>query len=148
MGNKISYNVNMKKNIYEKMKSNSFKSTKDLTNCLANNPDYKDQIKIIREILGLTQEQLAKMVDRTPRSIRNIENGEAFPRITTLQKIADALNSELKISIIPKTDIFESFYEKTKQAAKKSVKFNDTSSSFEIQSPSYDRNDFQIGETD
>lgn len=79
------------------------KSTKDLLKKLSNHPDYKDQVKIIRESLGITQEQLAKMVDRTPRSIRTIENGEAFPRISTLQKIAEALNAELKIALIPKT---------------------------------------------
>jgi transcriptional regulator with XRE-family HTH domain len=67
------------------------------------NEDYKDQVKIIRESLGLTQEQLAKMVDRTPRSIRTLENGEAFPRISTLQKIAEALRADLTISLTPKT---------------------------------------------
>jgi transcriptional regulator with XRE-family HTH domain len=68
-------------------------------------PDYKAQVKMIRETLGMTQAQLAKMVDRTPRAIRTIENGEAFPRINTLQKIADALNAELIISLVPKEDI-------------------------------------------
>ncbi|NIM18321.1 MAG: helix-turn-helix domain-containing protein [Candidatus Aminicenantes bacterium] len=79
------------------------KSRNDLLKKLSNHPDYKDQVRILREFLGLTQEQLAKMVDRTPRSIRTIENGEAFPRISTLQKIAEALNAELKIALIPKT---------------------------------------------
>jgi transcriptional regulator with XRE-family HTH domain len=79
------------------------KLTNDLLKKLSNHPDYKDQVRILREFLGLTQEQLAKMVDRTPRSIRTIENGEAFPRISTLHKIAEALNAELKIALIPKT---------------------------------------------
>jgi transcriptional regulator with XRE-family HTH domain len=79
------------------------KPTNDLLKKLSHHPDYKDQVKIIRESQGLTQEQLAKMVDRTPRSIRTIENGEAFPRISTLQKIAEALNAELKIALILKT---------------------------------------------
>ena len=80
------------------------KSTRDLLNRLPLYPDYKDQIKILREALGITQEELAKRVDRTPRSIRTIENGEAFPRISTLQRIAQALNAELKISLIPETE--------------------------------------------
>ncbi len=79
------------------------KPTQDLLKKLSNCPDYKDQVKIIREALGLTQEQLAKMVDRTTRSIRTIENGEAFPRITTLQKIAEALHADLTISLTPRT---------------------------------------------
>jgi transcriptional regulator with XRE-family HTH domain len=64
--------------------------------------DYKAQIKNLRESLGMTQEQLAARVDRTPRAIRQVENGEAFPRISTLGKIAEALNAELIISLVPK----------------------------------------------
>lgn len=67
--------------------------------------DYKAQIKKLRESLGMTQGQLAEKVDRTSRAIRQIENGEAFPRISTLQRIADALNADLTISLKPKTDI-------------------------------------------
>jgi len=81
------------------------KPTQDLLKKRSNYPypDYKDQVNIIRESLGLTQEQLAKMVDRTPRSIRTLENGEAFPRISTLKKIAEALHADLTISLTPKT---------------------------------------------
>lgn len=95
IGNKISYNRGMKEKYF----------TGQTREWLTQYPDYKAQVKKIRETLGMTQEQLAKMVDRTPRSIRTIENGEAFPRINTLQKIADALNAELLISLVPKEDI-------------------------------------------
>jgi DNA-binding XRE family transcriptional regulator len=105
---------------------------------LVNYPEYKDQIKIIRKALGMTQEQLAKNIDHTPRSIRTIENGEALPKITTLQKIAEALNAELIISLIPEGDISEFLKEKTDQAG----------SDFEVLSRPYDDSDFQIGETD
>jgi len=100
----------------------------------------------------MTQEQLANEVDRTPRSIRTIENGEAFPRISTLQKIADALNAELSISLIPKKDISEFLNKKRNHEAEKLVKITDPVSAFETQSPSYDNydaeTDIQIGEND
>jgi len=73
--------------------------------------DYKAQIKKIRESLGMTQGQLGEMVDRTSRAIRQIENGEAFPRISTLQVIADALNADLTISLKPKPGIAGTFNE-------------------------------------
>ena len=65
-------------------------------------PDYKSQVKRIRESLGMTQEQLAALVDRTPRSIRTIENGEAYPRITTLERIAGALNADMILLLVPR----------------------------------------------
>ncbi len=73
--------------------------------------DYKAQIKMLRESLGMTQGQLGEKVDRTSRAIRQIENGEAFPRISTLQRIADALNADLTISLSPKTPTVEPFNE-------------------------------------
>ena len=117
-------------------------ATKDLASRLANYPDYKDQIKILREALGMTQEQLAEKVDRTPRSIRQVENGEAFPRLTTLEKIAAALNAELKVSLIPKEDI-SGFLDKNMEQ-----KEDNAGPTFEIQPPANDNSDFLIGETD
>jgi transcriptional regulator with XRE-family HTH domain len=70
---------------------------------LSRYPDFREQIKILRRARGMTQDDLAKLVDRTPRSIRMIENGEASPRLTTLQKIAAALNAEIVISLLPGT---------------------------------------------
>ena len=123
-------------------------STKDLQEWLSNYRDYKDQIKMLREVLGMTQEQLAQKVDRTPRSIRTIENGEAFPRITTLQKIADALNAELNISLIPKKAIPGFLTEKINQETKDFMELDNTDSASEMQSSSYERNEIEFGEND
>ena len=83
----------------------------------------------------MTQGQLGEKVDRTSRAIRQIENGEAFPRISTLQRIADALNADLTISLIPKTHTIEPL---NKQPA-------DTGE--EIWLP-VDNDDLRIGEND
>lgn len=108
--------------------NNRFRLTPRLFDWLSSCPEYRDQIKIIRKAMGLTQEQLAKKIDHTPRSIRTIENGEALPKIATLQKIAGALNAGLIIALIPERDISELLGEKTE--------------------PADDSSDFQIGETD
>lgn len=121
-----------KNNIIKSLRG--FEPEGDLKKWLGLYPDYKEQIKAIREAAGMTQEQLASKVDRTPRSIRTIENGEAYPRITTLQKIADALDAELHLFLVPKDD----FSPLTKEI--------DTQE--EIEFPLTDRDDITIGETD
>ncbi|MCK4761069.1 MAG: hypothetical protein KAW12_02645, partial [Candidatus Aminicenantes bacterium] len=70
----------------------------------------------------------------------------AFPRITTLEKIAAALNAELKISLLPmgsapppvkEDETIPSQLEAPEEEIELSY-YNDTD----------DRNDFRIGETD
>jgi transcriptional regulator with XRE-family HTH domain len=119
-------------------KSNDLPENEAIQEWFSQNPGYKEQIKAIRESLGLTQEQLASMVDRTPRSIRTIENGEAFPRISTLQSIADALNADLSIFLVPRKGIPPVLNKKTK-----SKDINE-----EIIFPAEEKNDICFGETD
>lgn len=107
--------------------------TGQIRDWLTQYPDYKSQVKMIRETLGMTQDQLAKTVELTPRAIRTIENGEAFPRINTLQKIAGALNAELHIFLAPKQDI-SGFLKK--ECEEEEIKF-----------PYYE-DDLRIGEND
>jgi len=80
----------MKKYFFTEQISKKFKAIDDLPAWLSNYPDFKDQIKLLRETLGMTQEQLGKMVNRSLRSIQQIESGEANPKISTLYKIATA----------------------------------------------------------
>lgn len=131
--------------------TNKFNSTKELQEWMSRYPDFRDQIKILRQSLGITQEQLAKKVNRTPRSIRTIENNEANPRITTLQKIADALNADLVISLVPPAD-FEISNESLKQPAGQLANlhdfYNDRTSHPEQPPTPAPRDDIQIGETD
>jgi transcriptional regulator with XRE-family HTH domain len=132
--------------------NNRFTVSRDLQEWMARYPDYKDQIRILRQSLGITQAQLAKHVDRTSRSIRMIENGEAYPRVTTLQKIADALNADLIISLVPKTGVSEFLNESSMQVEEKLVKpaeiAHDRDSTLGMPAPSISGSDIQIGETD
>lgn len=50
------------------------------------------KIKKLRKKRKLTQEQLAEMIEITPRNISRIEVGESFVTAETLDKITKALN--------------------------------------------------------
>lgn len=134
----------MKKYFFTEQISKKFKSVENLPEWLSDYPYFKDQIKLLRETLGMTQEQLAKMVNRSLRSIQQIESGEAMPKISTLYKIADALNAELKIALVPRQNIIEFLDEKASKKAEKLVKFNMTSSALELQAPSEEQSKMQI----
>jgi transcriptional regulator with XRE-family HTH domain len=132
--------------------NNRFTALRDLQEWMVRYPDYKDQIRILRQSLGMTQAQVAQLVERTPRSIRMIENGEAYPRVTTLQKIAGALNADLIISLVPKTGVSEFLNENSIKPEVKSVQpediDNDRDSTVERRPGSISGSDIQIGETD
>lgn len=59
------------------------------------------KIAQLREKRGLTQTQLAAMLDTSTPVISRLENKERCT-ISTLKKVADALNAVLKIDLIPK----------------------------------------------
>jgi transcriptional regulator with XRE-family HTH domain len=134
----------MKKYFFTEQISKKLKSIENLPEWLSDYPNLKDQIKLLRETLGMTQEQLGKMVNRSLRSIQQIESGDAMPRISTLYKIANALNTELKIALIPRQNIIEFLDKKASKKAEQLVKLNKTSSALEIQSPSEEESNAQV----
>lgn len=54
------------------------------------------KIRLLRTKVKLSQEKLAELSDMNKNSIGAIERGESKPSIETLEKIAKALNIELK----------------------------------------------------
>lgn len=59
------------------------------------------KIAQLREKRGLTQTQLAAIMHTSAPVISRLENGERCT-LSTLKKVADALNAILKIDLIPK----------------------------------------------
>ena len=51
-----------------------------------------EKIKRVRKQRNLTQEELAEMIDISPRSLSNIEVGACFVKSETLEKIVESLN--------------------------------------------------------
>jgi transcriptional regulator with XRE-family HTH domain len=67
-------------------------------------PEYKLASTLIRLRLakGLTQEQLAKLLNTKQESIARLESGGSLPSLSTVKKVADALDAELEITLRPK----------------------------------------------
>ncbi len=73
-------------------------------------PEYKLASAMIRLRLakGLTQEQLAKLLNTKQESIARLESGGSLPSLSTVKKVADALDAELEINLRPKPKSRES----------------------------------------
>lgn len=54
------------------------------------------RIKELRKRKKLTQDQLAEIIGIEPRNILKIENAQTFPRVQTLEKLADAFECTAK----------------------------------------------------
>jgi len=64
-------------------------------------PEYKLASTLIRLRLerGLTQEQLAALLNTKQESIARLESGSRLPSLSTIRKVANALNAELEINL-------------------------------------------------
>jgi transcriptional regulator with XRE-family HTH domain len=62
-----------------------------------------DQVAERRKELGLSQAELADLVDTTQSAIARLEGGGRPPRIDTLMRIANALDCELLVELRPRT---------------------------------------------
>lgn len=60
------------------------------------------QITRLRILQGLTQEELAERVGTRQPSIARLECGRSLPSLSFLEKIAEALDAEMEIKIVPK----------------------------------------------
>jgi transcriptional regulator with XRE-family HTH domain len=61
------------------------------------------QVADRRRELGLSQAQLAGLVDTTQSAIARLESGGRPPRIDTLLRIANALDCDLKVDLAPRS---------------------------------------------
>ncbi|MDP2728905.1 MAG: helix-turn-helix transcriptional regulator [Dehalococcoidales bacterium] len=67
-------------------------------------PEYKLASDLIRLRLakGLTQEQLAQLLNTKQESIARLESGGSLPSLSTVRKVAEALDAEVEINLRPK----------------------------------------------
>ena len=57
---------------------------------------FGQQLRVLRRTQGITQESLANAAGLTTESISNIERGIFAPRFENIEKLAEALNVEVK----------------------------------------------------
>ena len=56
-------------------------------------------LKKRREILGVTQEQLAELSEVGLRTLKALESGKSNPTLKTMNKLAEVLGMELKLEV-------------------------------------------------
>lgn len=61
--------------------------------------DIGNQIKGRRKVLRITQPDLAEMAGISINTVYKIERGQANPTIRILEKIADILGMEIKLTV-------------------------------------------------
>ena len=68
-------------------------------------PEYKLASDLIRLRLskGLTQEELARKVHTRQSAIARLESAGSLPSLSTVKRVAEALDADLDIVIRPKT---------------------------------------------
>ena len=66
--------------------------------------EYKLAATLIRLRLakGLTQAQLAALLNTKQESIARMESGSSLPSLSTVKRVADALDAELEINLRPR----------------------------------------------
>lgn len=67
-------------------------------------PEYQLASALIRLRLakGLTQEELARLLGTKQESIARLESGNSLPSLSTVKKLANALDAELEIHLRPR----------------------------------------------
>ena len=104
-----------------------------------------DQIRTIREALGMTQVQLAARSGLTQSMIAGIESGErGNPSFATVSNLAEALGCTFISQLSPKKDIPVFLEEQSEHLARKIVSIASGSSAIEFQAPSQKVVDEQI----
>jgi predicted transcriptional regulator len=63
-----------------------------------------DKVTERRVAMSLSQRELAELVGTTQSAIARLERGGRPPRIDTLLRIADALDCDLVVELVPHTD--------------------------------------------
>lgn len=117
------------------LKSKSYRSVDQLPDWLRQQKSFSSQILNLRNLLGMTQGQLAKRASQTPRLIRRLESQEVDPQLSTLMKTAQGLECELVIRFVPKKNIPKMLKERAVQKVKKLIQLSKGTSALEEQEP-------------
>lgn len=125
-----------KKNQYLYEVGQMFKAVQHLPEWLKKMPPVHEQIRMIREALGMNQSQLAgrlKIRQNAIAQFENLSNGNL--RIATLNKIAEALHCEVVVALVPKEEIQDFLERKALETAREILKVSESSNAIEQQKP-------------
>jgi predicted DNA-binding mobile mystery protein A len=108
----------------------------------------KGWLKVIREALGMTGEQVAERLEVTKSMVSKYERAERDETITlaTLRRVASALDAELMYAVLPRKSIEELRRERALTAARRRVQSVHQSMALEDQAVSAEERERQIAE--
>ncbi|MBA3957732.1 MAG: helix-turn-helix domain-containing protein [Parachlamydiaceae bacterium] len=92
-------------------------------------------IPLIRRQLKMSQRTLATRASTHQANIARIESGHLDPNISTLKKIVDAMDCDLVISIVPRTDLETTRKNQAKIKAERKIRYLHGTMSLEKQAP-------------
>ena len=90
----------VEKHLKEKLKNSEFKEAYELERVKV---ALAQKIAEIRDEHSLTQSELAKRMNVSQQFISQIESGEGNPTLETLSKLAQSLNTSIRISFSKKS---------------------------------------------
>ncbi|MFW2490950.1 helix-turn-helix domain-containing protein [Clostridium chromiireducens] len=91
-----------------------------------------NNIKLLRKNKGLTQKQLADMINVSVVTIQNYENGRREPNMETLQKISNSLGVKLNDLLLEEIDsLVDSLQTNIQNINQNNSKYSNVLSSFE-----------------
>jgi len=113
-----------------------FRSKVQVPDWMANNLPIGKQVQLIREALGMTQVQLAKRCGIRQSMVARIESDLMIDlRLSTVQKLAQALGCRLLCRLVPEEEIGKVLDQKSLEAARKLVGLSRSTAGLEKQMP-------------
>jgi predicted DNA-binding mobile mystery protein A len=119
--------------------SKKFKSAAELPKWLLHGLSIQKQIRLIRNALGMTQKQLAARIKKKQHAIAQIESREdADIRLSTVREIAQGLNCELLLLLVPREEILRAVEARSLNEARRVVATSAANMALEGQKPSHE----------
>lgn len=94
-----------------------------------------EQIKSLRQLLGMTQSQLGRRSRGDDRSVRRLEASLGDPQLSTLKKIARGLECELLVCFVPKRSLKKVLRERALKKAQHLIGLSKANAAMEKQQP-------------
>lgn len=106
-----------------------------------------EQIRDVREALGMTQQQLAQRCQLHQSVIAEIESGKRKDLcLSTIKKLAVGLNCQSLIQIVPQKEISKILDERSTDMAQKIIGMSSGSAAIEVQLPNQNLINEQVSE--
>lgn len=122
-----------------------FRPQEEFPAFLKDRPPLSEQIKQMREALGMTQSQLAQRAGISQSRLAQIEgNPDQDLQVSTLKKLSAALGCHLLEALVPNQEISKTLDEKAGRVAAKLMRISSGNAALELQLPQKAYLDFQF----